>query len=105
MMNRNLEHYPIKFENFLDKQTFVPRLTFLIYTNENYCYKDFYSKKNRFFYLKKNLENKYKFERIVFQLQDNNKLGIVVHSRNMKFFNYYVNSKDEDYFKQYFWRR
>ena len=89
-----------KLLNFLNKQTFVPRLTFLIYPNENYCYKDFYSKKNRFFYLKKNLENKYKFERIVFQLQDNNKLGIVVHSRNKKFFNYYKNSKDEDYFKK-----
>jgi len=25
--------------NFLNKQTFIPRLTFLIYTNENYNYK------------------------------------------------------------------
>ena len=86
--------------NYLEKQTFVPRLTFLIYTNENYCYKDFYSKKNRFFYLKKNLENKYKFERIIFQLQDNNKLGIVVHTKNMQFFNSYINAKDEDDFKK-----
>jgi len=44
--------------NLLDKQSFIPRLTFLIYTNENYSYKDFYSKKQRYFYLKKNLENK-----------------------------------------------
>jgi len=86
--------------NYLEKQTFVPRLTFLIYTNENYCYKDFYSKKNRFFYLKKNLENKYKFERIIFQLQENNKLGIVVHAKNMQFFNSYINAKDEDDFKK-----
>ena len=86
--------------NILDKQTFVPRLTFLIYTNENYCYKDFYNKTNRFFYLKKTLEKKYKFERIIFQLQDSNKLGIVVHSRNMEFFNSYIYSKDEDYFKK-----
>jgi len=35
--------------NFLDEQTFIPRLTFLIYTNEDYCYKDCYSKKNRCF--------------------------------------------------------
>jgi len=33
--------------NFLEEQTFVPRLTFLIYTNENYSYKDYYSKKQR----------------------------------------------------------
>jgi len=40
---------------FLEEQTFIPRLTFLIYTNENYSYKDFYSKKQRYFYLKNNL--------------------------------------------------
>ena len=86
--------------NFIDEQTFIPRLTFLIYTNEDYCYKDSYSKKNRYFYLKKNLENKYKFERVIFQLQDNNKLGIVVHSKNIDFINSYLNTKDEDLFKQ-----
>ncbi len=85
---------------YLDKQSFIPRLTFLIYTNENYSYKDFYSKKQRYFYLKNNLENKYKFERIVFQLQDNNKLGIVVHSKDIEFINSYINSIDEEVFKQ-----
>jgi predicted NAD/FAD-dependent oxidoreductase len=86
--------------NFLEEQTFIPRLTFLIYTNENYSYKDFYSKKQRYFYLNKNLEKKYKFERIIFQLQDNNKLGIVVHSKNIEFINSYLNVKDEEVFKQ-----
>jgi len=38
--------------NFLEEQTFIPRLTFLIYTNKNYSYKDNYSKKLRYFYLK-----------------------------------------------------
>jgi len=33
--------------NCLEEQTFVPRLTFLIYTNENYSYKDYYSKNQR----------------------------------------------------------
>ena len=86
--------------NFLDKQSFIPRLTFLIYTDDDYSYKDFYSKKNRFFYFNKYLENKYKFERVVFQLQNNNKLGIVVHSRNIDFINSYINSKNEDLFKK-----
>jgi len=86
--------------NFLEEQTFIPRLTFLIYTNENYSYKDYYSKKQRYFYLSKNLENKYKFERIIFQLQDNNKLGIVVHTKNIEFINSYVNAKDEEFFKK-----
>ena len=98
---------PIKFDkkidlllNFLEEQSFIPRLTFLIYTNENYSYKDFYSKKQRYFYLGKNLENKYKFERIIFQLQENNKLGIVVHTKNIEFINSYINAKDKKVFKQ-----
>jgi len=86
--------------NLLEEQSFIPRLTFLIYTNENYSYKDFYSKKQRYFYLRKNLENKYKFERIIFQLQDNNKLGIVVHTKNIEFINSYINAKNEEVFKQ-----
>ena len=86
--------------NFLEEQTFIPRLTFLIYTNKNYSYKDNYSKKLRYFYLKNNLEKKYRFERIIFQLQDNNKLGIVVHSKNAELINSYKSAKDEEVFKQ-----
>ncbi|MDC2995177.1 NAD(P)-binding protein [Prochlorococcus sp. AH-736-F09] len=86
--------------NFLNKQSFIPRLTFLIYTHKNYTYKDFYSKKQRYFYLNNNLENKYKFERIIFQMHDNDKLGIVVHSKNIEFINSYINAKDEEVFKQ-----
>jgi predicted NAD/FAD-dependent oxidoreductase len=86
--------------NLLEEQSFIPRLTFLIYTNQNYSYKDFYSKKQRYFYLRKDLENKYKFERIIFQAQDNNKLGIVVHTKNIEFINSYINAKHEEVFKQ-----
>jgi len=86
--------------NFLEKQTFIPRLTFLIYTNENYSYKDYYSKKQRYFYLKNNLEKKYRFERIIFQLQDNNKLGIVLHTKNIEFINSCINAKDEEVIKK-----
>ena len=86
--------------NYLDRQSFIPRLTFLIYANENYSYKDLYSKKQRYFYLKKNLVDKYKFERVIFQLQDNNKLGIVIHIKNIDFINSYFKSKQDDLFKQ-----
>ena len=86
--------------NVLEEQTYIPRLTFLIYTNENYSYKDYYSKKQRYFYLKNNLENKYRFERIIFQLQDNNKLGIVIHSKNAELIDSYISTKDEEVFKQ-----
>tara|TARA_B100000242_G_scaffold145988_1_gene104067 strand:- start:579 stop:1736 length:1158 start_codon:yes stop_codon:yes gene_type:complete len=86
--------------NFLNKQSYIPRLTFLIYTIKNYSYKDSYSKNNRYFYLNENLENKYKFERIIFQLQEDNKLAIVIHSKNPDFINSYLNAKHEDSFKQ-----
>jgi len=86
--------------NFLEEQTFIPRLTFLIYTNENYSFKDRYSKKQRYFYLNNYLEKKYGFERIVFQLQENNKLGIVLHSKNIELINSYLNAKDENVLKQ-----
>ena len=86
--------------NCLDKQLFIPRLTFLIYTNEDYSFKDTYSQKYRYFYLKKSMENKYKFERVIFQLQDNNKLGIVVHTKNIDFISSYIKEKNENSFKQ-----
>ena len=86
--------------NFLDKQSFIPRLTFLIYTNENYNFKDLYSKKHRCFYLTKSLENNYKIERVIFQSLDKNKLGIVLHTKNIDFINSYINTKDENLFKQ-----
>jgi len=86
--------------SFLEEQTFIPRLTFLIYTTKDYSYKDFYSNKYRYFYLKKSLENKYKFERVIFQLQDNNKLGIVIHTKNLDFINSYIKEKDKEFFKK-----
>jgi hypothetical protein len=86
--------------NFLDKQLFIPRLTFLIYTNEDYSFKDTYSQKYRYFYLKKSLEKKYKFERVIFQFQDNYKLGIVVHTKNIDFISSYIKEKNEEFLKQ-----
>ena len=46
------------------------------------------------------MENKYKFERVIFQRQENNKLGIVVHSKNIDFFNSDMYANDKDSFKQ-----
>ena len=85
--------------NILDNQSFTPRLTFLIYTKENYTYKDSYSMKNRYFYLDKLLENKYKIERVIFQLQNKNKLGIVIHTKSLDFIESY-SKNHEDMLKQ-----
>ena len=77
----------------LNQQEYIPRLTFLIYTNSNYCYKDKYKNKYRYFLLSKILEDKFKFERIIFQKQENNKLGVVVHIRNKEFINEFLKNK------------
>ena len=89
-----------KIISLLNKQDYIPRLTFLIYTNSNYCYKDNYKKKYRYFLLNKKLEEHFKFERIVFQKQKNKDLGIVIHTRNFDLINEYFQSKDQDKFKR-----
>ena len=50
--------------------------------------------------MKNNLEEKYGFEIIIFKLKYNNKLGIVVHSKNVELINSYISAKDEEVFKQ-----
>ena len=85
--------------NLLNEQYYIKRLTFLIYTNSNYCYKDNYKFKDRYFLLNNYLEDKFKFERIIFQKQKNNQLGIVVHTKNIDFINEYFQHKNKDRFK------
>ena len=67
----------------LEKQYFLPRLSFLIYTNSNYEFKDAYFKKYRYLFLNNDLENKYKIERIIFQNHRENKFSIVIYSRSI----------------------
>ena len=88
-----------KIISILEEQTYIPRLSFMIYTNINYIYKDNYKKRYRYFLLNKILEEKFKFERIVFQKQKDNKLGIVIHTRNIDLINEYFKSKNSKKFK------
>ena len=85
--------------NLLNEQEYIQRLTFLIYTKSNYCYKDNYKKKFRYFLLSKLLENKFKFERIIFQKQIKDQLGIVLHTRNIEFINEYFQCQNKEIFK------
>ena len=88
-----------KIVNLLKRQHYIKRLTFLIYTNSNYSYKDDYKFSNRYFFLSNLLEEKFKFERVIFQKQSNNKLGIVVHIRNIDFINDYFQIKNKEILK------
>ena len=89
-----------KLINLINEQDYIQRLTCLIYTKTDYSYKDNYKNKFRYFLLNNTLEEKFKFERIVFQKQDNNKLGIVIHTKNKKFINEYHQSKNNEIFKE-----
>ena len=90
-----------KIINLVDNQHCIQRLTFLIYTKDNYSYKDNYEK-YRYFLLSNLLEEKFKFERIIFQKQENNKLGIVVHTRNNEFINEFLITKIRNFLKRYY---
>ena len=88
-----------KILNLLNKQEYVQRLTFLIYTKSNYSYKDNYKNRFRYFLLNNLLEEKFKFERIIFQKQINNKIGIVLHTRNKEFITEYFQCTNKKKFK------
>ncbi len=89
-----------KIITLLNEQDYIQRLTFLIYTNQNYCFKDKYKNKYRYFHLSNLLEEKFKFERIIFQKQENNKLGILVHIRNKDFINEFFKYKNKKVIKK-----
>ncbi len=86
--------------NLLNKQSYIIRLTFLIYTKSNYSYRDNYKNKFRYFLLNNQLEDEFKFERIIFQKQKNNNLGIVIHTKNINLINDYFHSQNENKFKE-----
>ena len=86
--------------NIVSKQEYIQRLTFLIYTKSNYFYRDKYSEKYRYFILNNLLEQKYKIERVIFQKQKNNKLGIVIHTKNNELINKFLELGDTCLFKE-----
>ena len=66
--------------HILKYQNYIERINFLIYTRKEYQLKENIKKDNLIYYLDKNAQEKYGFERIVFQKQKNKRYGIVVHS-------------------------
>ena len=66
--------------HILKYQNYIERINFLIYVSEEYQFKENIKKDNIIYYLDKNAQAKYGFERIVFQKQKNKRYGIVLHS-------------------------
>jgi len=65
---------------FLKYQKYIERINFLIYPRKEYQFKEIIKQHNVIYYLDKNVQEKYGFERIVFQKQKNKRYGIVLHS-------------------------
>ena len=66
----------------LNKQNYLERINYLIYTKANYKYKGFYKEENIHFLLNDKAENKFGFERIIFQKKEFENIGIVIHTKN-----------------------
>jgi len=66
--------------NTLKYQNYIERVNFLIYVRKEYQFKEIIKKNNLIYYLDKNAQAKYGFERIVFQKQKNKSYGIIIHS-------------------------
>ena len=64
----------------LKYQGYIERENFLIYARKEYQFKQIVKKDNLIYYLDKNAQSIYGFERVVFQKQKNKKYGIVLHS-------------------------
>ena len=65
----------------LKYQHYIQRINFLVYTKKEYQLKENIAKDNLIYYLDKNAQEKFGFERIIFQKQKNKRYGIVLHSR------------------------
>ena len=72
-----------KIINFLNKQESIERKNYLIYPNKLYKYKKINLKNDIHFLFDNKAENKFGFERIIFQKQASQNIGIVIHTKNL----------------------
>ena len=74
-----------------NKQEYIKRINFLIYTKKNLYLKEIFKKEIIHFIFDHNAQKNIGFERIIFQKQFDNSLGIVIHIKNKdSFINKYV---------------
>ena len=70
---------------FTNKQEYIKRINFLIFTKKNYNLEGIFNKDIIHFIFNQKAQKNIGFERIIFQRQFDNSLGIVLHTRNMEF--------------------
>ena len=69
---------------FTNNQEYIKRINFLIFTKKNYNLEGIFNKNIIHFIFNQKAEKDVGFERIIFQRQFDNSLGIVLHTRNME---------------------
>tara|TARA_B100000212_G_scaffold127806_1_gene95851 strand:+ start:726 stop:1868 length:1143 start_codon:yes stop_codon:yes gene_type:complete len=90
----------IKIDEILHKlknQNYIERTNYLIYTRKEYQFKEIIKNDNLIYYLDRNAQSKYGFERIIFQKQKNRRYGIVVHTKTE---NNFINELKKDNFEK-----
>ena len=65
--------------HILNHQNYIERINFLIYTRKEYQFQEIIKNNNLIYFLDKNAQEKYGFERIIFQKQKNKSYGIILH--------------------------
>tara|TARA_Y100000589_G_scaffold320168_1_gene349747 strand:+ start:37 stop:822 length:786 start_codon:yes stop_codon:yes gene_type:complete len=68
-----------------NKQKYIRRINFLIFTKNNYNLESVFNKEIIHFIFNKKVQKDIGFERIIFQKQFDNSLGLVIHTRDMEF--------------------
>ena len=71
--------------NQVENQKFIKRINYLIKTKDDYKFKNSSDIKDIHILFNKKTQMDIGFERIIFQKQKNNKIGIVIHTRNFTF--------------------
>ena len=72
-----------KIITLLNKQDSIKRVNYLIYPKKIYKFKKAYNKTDLHFLFNYEAEKKFGFERIIFQKQHSENVGIVVHTKNI----------------------
>ncbi len=70
--------------SFTNNQEYIKRINFLIFTKKNYNLEGIFNKDIIHFIFNQKAQKNIGFERIIFQRQFDNSLGIVLHTRNME---------------------
>ncbi len=84
-----------------NKQKYIKRTNFLIFTKRDFNLEGLFNKEIIHFVFSNNAQKNIGFERIIFQKQYDNSLGIVIHIRNLELFINKYDSKDGEILYQY----